>query len=269
MTLPNPMLRGYWRRRPRPDRVGVSRGYVPPISVSAPGVLPSAPLLVGALSGGPTGRGRHPWGGRAVRHLPRRGSRATPALGAGQSLSWGSVTPRCAHALASTYPSVAGALRAAHGEAIVACPVDTPAWVIRRAGAVLRDSSSPRTATAEQFLVHITPEAIGYQMASRLKGYGQRVASGSAVPSAGGSSSRAPYPGEPADSAAPYHGSGYPTSAGGYAAAGAPSSRAPRSSWGPGPSDRGSAQEYPVDPPGYDHYGGYARDDHPHSPGRE
>ena len=192
-----------------------------------------------------------------------------PALGAGQSLSWGYVTPRCALALAATYPSAAGAVSAAHGEAIVASLVDTLAWVTRGAGAVLRDSSSPRTALAEQFLVDSTPEAIGYQMASRLEGHGQRVASGPAVPSAGGGSSGAPYAGEPAGSAAAYHGGGYLAPAGGYAAAGAASSRAPRSSWGPGPEDRVSAQEYPVDPPGYDHYGRYARDDRPHSPGRE
>jgi len=41
------------------------------------------------------------------------------ALGAGKSLSWGNVAPRFAHALAATYPSAAGALRAAHEEAIV------------------------------------------------------------------------------------------------------------------------------------------------------
>jgi len=46
-------------------------------------------------------------------------------LGAGQSFNWGYVTPRSAHALAFTYPSAAGALRAAHGEAIVASLVDT------------------------------------------------------------------------------------------------------------------------------------------------
>jgi len=44
------------------------------------------------------------------------------------------VTPRCPHALASTYPSAAGALRAAHGEAIVASLVDTLAWVTRGRG---------------------------------------------------------------------------------------------------------------------------------------
>jgi len=137
------------------------------------------------------------------------------------------------------------------------------------AEAILRDSSSPLTASAEQFLVDTTPEAIGNQMASRLEGHGQQVAPGPAVPSAGGSSIRAPYAGEPAGSAAPYHGGGYPTSAGGYAAAGAAPSRAPRSSWGPGSSDRGSAQEYLVDPLGYDKYGGYARDDRPHLPGRQ
>jgi len=166
-----------------------------------------------------------------------------PALGAGQSLSWGYVTPRCAHALATTYPGLAGALRAAHGEAIVACLVGILAWVTWGAGAVLRESSSPRTASAEQFLVDTTPEAIGYQMASRLEGHGRRVAAGPAGALAGGGSSRAPYAGEPAGSAAPYPGGGYPSSAGGYAAAGAALSRAPRLSWGPGPSDRGSAQE--------------------------
>jgi len=59
-----------------------------------------------------------------------------PALGAGQSLSWGYVTPRCALALAATYPSAAGAVSAAHGEAIVASLVDTLAWVTRGTGAV-------------------------------------------------------------------------------------------------------------------------------------
>jgi len=152
------------------------------------------------------------------------------ALGAGQSFSWGYVTPRCAHALASTYPSAAEALRAAHGEAIVASLVGTLAWVTRGAGAVLRESPSPLTASAEQFLVDNTPEAIGYQMASRLEGHGQRVAPGPVVPAAAGGSSRAPYAGEPAGAAAPFRGSGYPSSAGRYSAAEAPPSRAPRSS---------------------------------------
>jgi len=192
-----------------------------------------------------------------------------PALGAGQSLSWGYVIPRCAHALATTYPSAAGALWAAHGEAIVASLVDTLAWVTRGAGAVLWDSSSPRSASAEQFLLDTTPEAIGYQMASRLEGLGQRVAAGPAGASTGGSFSQAPYAGEPVGSAAPYHGGGYPSSAGGYAAARAAPSKAPRSSWGPGPSDRGLAQEYPGSNSGYDQFGGYVRDDRPHSPGRE
>jgi len=89
------------------------------------------------------------------------------------------------------------------------------------------------------------------------------------VPSAAGSSSRAPYAGEPAGAAAPYHGGGFSSSAGGHSAAGAAPSTAPRSTWGPGPADRGPAQEYPVDPSGYDHYGGYARDDRPPSPGGE
>jgi len=147
--------------------------------------------------------------------------------------------------------------------------VGTLALVTRGAGAVLRDFSSPRTASAEQFLVETTPEAIRYQMASRLEGHGQGVAPGPAASSAGKGSSRAPCAREPACSGAPYHGGGYPTSAGGCAAAGATPSRVPRLSWGPGPADRGSAQEYPMDPPGYDHYGGYAHDDRPHSPGRE
>jgi len=84
-----------------------------------------------------------------------------PALGARLSLSWGYVTPRCAHALATTYPSAAGALRVAHGEAIVTSLVDTLALVTRGAGAVLRDPSSPGSASAEQFLVDTTPVAIG------------------------------------------------------------------------------------------------------------
>jgi len=191
-----------------------------------------------------------------------------PALGTGKSLSWGYVTPRCAHALATTYPSAARALRAAYGEAIVASLVDHLAWVTRGAGAVLRDSSFPRSASAEQFLVDSTPEAIGYQMASRLEKHGQRVAAGPAGASAGGGFSRAPYAGEPAGSAAPYHGGGYPSTAG-YAAAGAAPSRVLRSSWGPVPSDRGLAQEYPEDHSDYDQFGGYVRDDRPHSPGWE
>jgi len=179
----------------------------------------------------------------------------------GQSLSLGYVTHRCARALASTYPSAAGALRAAHGEAIVASLVDTLAWDTRGAGAVLQGSPSPLWAAAEKFLVDTTPEAIGYQMASRLDGHGQRVALGPAVPAAAGSSNRASYAREPAAAAAPYHGGGYSSSAGGYSAAGAPPSRTPRSMWGPGPADRVPAQEYPVDPPGDDYYRGYARDD--------
>ena len=192
-----------------------------------------------------------------------------PALGVGQSFRWGYVTPTCAHALASTHPSAAGALRAAHEKAMVAFLVYTHAWVTRGAGAVLRESPSPTTALAEQFLVDNTPDANGYQMASSLQGHGRRVAPGPAVPSAVLGCSQAPYAEEPAGSAAPYHGGGYPTSTGGYAAAEAAQSRAPRSTWGPGPADQRSALEYSVDPPGYDHYGGYARDDHPHSPGRE
>jgi len=105
-------------------------------------------------------------------------------------------------------------------------------------------------------------------MASRLEGHGQRVAAGPAGASAGGGLSRAPYAGDPAGSAAPYHGGGYHSTAGGNAAAGAAPSRVPRSSWGPGPSDRGSAQEYPGDHSGYDQFGRYVRDDRPHSPGR-
>jgi len=120
-----------------------------------------------------------------------------------------------------------------------------------------------------QFLVHTTPDEIGYQMASCLERHGEREARGPAVPSAGGGSCRAPNAKKPAHWAAPYHGGGYLTSAEGYAAAGAAPSRAPRLSLGPGPSDRASAKDYPVDPPAYDHYGGYARDDRSHSPGRE
>ena len=147
--------------------------------------------------------------------------------------------------------------------------VDTLAWATRGAGAVIQGSSSPFSAAAEQFLVDTTPEAIGYQMASRLKGHSQRVAPGLVVPAAAGSSSPAPYAGEPAPAAAPYHGGGYSSSAGGYSAAGAAPSGAPRSTWGPGPVDQGPAHEYLVDPSGHDHYGGYARDDLPPAPGRD
>jgi len=151
----------------------------------------------------------------------------------------------------------------------VASLVDTLPWVTWGAGAVLRGSPSPLSAAAEQFLVDTTPEAIGYQLASRLEGPGQRVAPGPVVPAAAGSSSRAPYAGEPAGAASPYHGGGYSSTAGGYSAAGAAPSRAPRSTWGPGPADREPAHEYPVDPPGHDHYGRYARDDLPPSSGRD
>jgi len=189
------------------------------------------------------------------------------ALGERQSLSWGYVTLRCAQALATTYPSAAGALGAAPVEAIVASLVNTMAWDTRGAGAVLRDSSSPRSASAEQFLVDTTPEAIGYQMSSRLKGHGQRVAAAPAGASAGGGSSWATYAGETAGSAASYHGCGFPFFAEGYAVAGAAPSRVPRSSWGPGPSDRGSAQKYPGDHSGYNKFGGYVCNDRPHSLG--
>jgi len=203
-----------------------------------------------------------------------------PALGARPTLSWGYVTPQCPRALATTYPTAAGTLRVAHGQPIVASLMDTLAWVTRGAGAVLRGSPSPFSAAAEQFLVDTTPEAIGYQMASRLEGHGQRVAPGSAVTTAGGSSTRAPYAGEPAAAAAPYFGGGYSYSAGGTSAAGhtayaggytaaatAPSA-APRSTWGPVPTGRGPAREYPFDPPVRVHHGGYARDDLPRSPDR-
>ena len=201
-----------------------------------------------------------------------------PALGAGQNLSWGYVTRQCVRALATTNLTAAGTLRLAHGETIVAALADTLAWVTRGAGAVLRGSPSPLSAAAEQFLVDTTPEAIGYQMASRLEGHGQRVAPGSAVTAAAGSSSRAPYAGEPATAVVPYYGDGYSYSAGGasaaghtayaggYTAAAAAPSSAPRSTWGPVPTGRAPAHEYPFDPPVRGHYGGYARDDLQRSP---
>jgi len=57
-------------------------------------------------------------------------------------------------------------------------------------------------------------------MASRLEGHGQRMAPASAAPAAGGSSTRAPYAGEPATATSPYYGGGYAYSAGGTSAAG-------------------------------------------------
>ena len=168
----------------------------------------------------------------------------------------------------------------AHGEPIVASLVHTLAWVTRGAGAVLRGFPSPLSAAAEHFLVDTTPEAIGYQMASRLEGNGHRVAPGSAVTAAGGSSTRAPYAAKPAASAAPYYeggcsysaggtsAAGHTAYAGGYTAAATAPSPSPRSTWGPVPMGRGPAHEYPFDPAVRDHYGGYARDDLPRSPDR-
>jgi len=117
-------------------------------------------------------------------------------------------------------------------------------------------------------------------MASRLGGHGHRVAPGSAVTAAGGSSTRAPYAVKPAAAAAPYYEGGCSYSAGGTSAAGhtayaggytatatAPSP-SPRSTWVPVPMGRGPAHEYPFDPAVRDHYGGYARDDLPRSPDR-
>ena len=143
-----------------------------------------------------------------------------PALVAGQSLSWGYVSPQCARALAKTYPSAAGTLRAAHGEAIVTSLVDALAWVTRSSGTVLRGSPSPLSAVAEQFLVDTTPDAIAYQMASTLEGHDQRVAPRSAVTAPGGGSTRAPYAGEPAAAPSTCYGGGYSYSAGGTSAAG-------------------------------------------------
>jgi len=188
-----------------------------------------------------------------------------PALGAGQNLSWGYDTPQCARTLATTYPTAAGTLRAARGEAIVAFLVNTLAWVTQGPGAVVRGSLSPLSAAAEQFLEDTTPEAIGYQVAPREEGHGQRVAPGSAVTAAGGSSTRALYAGEPAAAAAPFYGGGYSYSSGGTSAAGHPAYAAgytaaaaaprpaPRSTSGPDPTGRGPAHEYPLDPPVRDH----------------
>jgi len=89
------------------------------------------------------------------------------ALGAGRSLSWAYVTPQRAGALVTTYLSAAGALRAAHGEAIVASLVDALYWVPRGAGTVLRGSPAPLSAATEHFLADISPDAVGYQIASR------------------------------------------------------------------------------------------------------
>ena len=98
---------------------------------------------------------------------------AVPELGHG--LSRWHVPSAYARALACTYPAAAGTLRDAHGEAIVASIVETLAWVVRAAGAVLRASQSPHSRAAAQFLVDTTPEAIGYQMVSRLEEHGRRV----------------------------------------------------------------------------------------------
>jgi len=106
------------------------------------------------------------------------------------------------------------------------------------------------------------------------------VAPGSAATAPGGGSTRASFSGEHAAAAAPYYGGGYSYSAGGTSAAGhapyawgyssaeAGPSRAPRSMWGPVPTGRGPAHEYPFDPAVRNHYGGYARNDLPLSPDR-
>jgi len=189
------------------------------------------------------------------------------------------VPAACARALATTYPTAVGALQDAHGEAIVASLVDTLAWVVRGAGAALRGPPPLRTGAAEQFLVDTTPEAIGYQMASRLEEHGLRVLPAPSA-SAGGSSARAP-PREDSHAAGSSHwGGGYthPSSPGqvasgggsqwgeGYASAGAGPSRAPRSTWGPSASGPRAAHEYPFDPAPRAHYSGYARGDTPPPP---
>jgi len=168
----------------------------------------------------------------------------------------------------------------AHGGAIFASLKDTLAWVTWGARTVLRGFPSPLSAAAEQFLVDTKPEATGYQMASRLEGYGQRVAPGSAATAPGGGFTQAPHAGEPAAAGAPYYWGGYSHSAGGTSAAsqapytGVYSSleagliRAPRSTLGPVPTGRPPTHEYPFDPPVSDHHGGYARDDLPLSPAR-
>jgi len=142
-----------------------------------------------------------------------------PALGAGQSLSWEYVTAQCARALPTTYATAARTLQAAQGGATVASLVDTLAWVTRGAGATLRGSPSPLSAAADQLLVDTTSENIGYQMASRLEGNGERMAPASAASAAGGSPTRAPHAGEPATAASPCYGGGYSYSAGGTSAA--------------------------------------------------
>jgi len=184
--------------------------------------------------------------------------------------------PVCAE-LATTYPTAEAMLRAAHGEAIVAALVHTLVWVTRGAGSVLRGSPSPLLAVVGQYLVDTTPDAIGYQMASRLKEHGQRVAPASSAPAAGGGSTCSPYAAEPATDASPYYDGCYSYSAGstpaakhaayigGNSSAEAGPSRAPRSMWGSTPRGRGPAHEYSVDPPVRDHYGGSARDDVPPS----
>jgi len=186
----------------------------------------------------------------------------------------------CAPALATTYRTAAGTLQAAHGEAILASLVDTLDWVTRGAGAVLRGFPSPLLAAADHLPVDTTPEAIGREMASRLEGHGQRLVPAPAAPTGGGSSTRAPFSGEPAATALPFYGSGYSYSAAGapasghalygrrYSSAEAGPSRTPCSTWGLTHRGQGPARQYHFDPPAHENYQGYARDDVPPSPDR-
>jgi len=112
---------------------------------------------------------------------------------------------------------------------------------------------------------HLVPDGLS------VEGNGKRMAPGSAAPEAGESSTRAPYAGAPAAATSPYDGGGYSCVAWGSSAAGHTSyagsnsvaeavpRRAERLSWGPVPTCRGPAHEYPFDPHDRDHYGGYAR----------
>ena len=293
----------------------------------APGVTPSTPPP--PCGWGSTGaatpplrkrtRGvaeRPPARGGDSRRLSRAGSASRPTFSppglpynpmpeSGLGLSRGSVPDTCAEALASTFPSAAVTLRTAHGEAIVASLVDTLTWVVRGARAVLRDSPSRPSGAAEQFLVDTTPEAIGYQMATRLEAHGRRVRPAPVATGGGGGSTGVPpwsdpvggsggsywgggytYPSPPVPAASagpanwsrghagpsssqPAASAGHATWGGGYPSAGAGPSRAPRSGWGSAPSSRGPPHEYPFEPQPRAHYPGYARGDTPPSPDRD
>lgn len=101
------------------------------------------------------------------------------------------------------------------------------------------------------------PEAIGYQLASRLEAHSRRLSAAPMATRDCGNSNRAPYTGEPSAAGQPHDGGGHSNSSVAAPGAGeAGPSRAPCPTWGP-------AHEYPFDTPHHEQkwYRWYARGD--------